>query len=54
MENLKKQHPPPFKAKGALEALKEIKASAELASEFQAHPTHFVIKLLPCIMKTPL
>ena len=39
MENLKKQHPPSFKAKVALEALKEIKTSAELASEFQVHPT---------------
>ena len=39
VENLKKQHPPSFKAKVALEALKEIKTSAELASEFQVHPT---------------
>jgi hypothetical protein len=31
-ENLKKRHPPSFKAKVALEALKEIKTSAELAS----------------------
>jgi hypothetical protein len=36
---LKKQHPPSFKAKVALEALKEIQTSAELASEFQVHPT---------------
>jgi transposase-like protein len=39
VESLKKQHPPSFKAKVALEALKEIKTSAELASEFQVHPT---------------
>ncbi len=39
MENLKKQHPPLFKTKVALEALKEMKTSAELASEFQVHPT---------------
>lgn len=39
MENLKKQHPPSFKAKVALEALKEMKTSAELASEYQVHPS---------------
>jgi len=39
VENLKKQHPPSFKAKVALEALKEIKTSAELASEYQVHPS---------------
>ena len=39
MENLKKQHPPSFKAKVALEALKEVKTSAELSSEYQVHPS---------------
>jgi len=39
VENLKKQHPPSFKAKVALEALKEMKTSAELASEYQVHPS---------------
>jgi len=39
VENLKKQHPPSFKAKVGLEALKAIKTLAELASEFQVHPT---------------
>jgi len=37
--DFEEQHPPSFKAKVALEALKEIKTSAELASEFQVHPT---------------
>ena len=37
MENLKKQHPPSFKAEVALDALKEVKTSAELASEYQVH-----------------
>lgn len=39
MENLRKQHTPSFKAKVGLEALKEEKTSAELASEFQVHPS---------------
>ncbi len=39
MENLRKQHTPSFKAKVALDALKEKKASAELPSEFQVHPS---------------
>ena len=39
MENMKKQNPPSFKAKVALEALREMKTSAELASEYQVHPT---------------
>ena len=32
-------HSPEFKAKVALEAIKGIKTAAELASEFQVHPT---------------
>ena len=39
LENLKKQHPPLFKAKVTLEALKEVKTSAELSSEYQVHPS---------------
>jgi transposase len=39
VENLEKQHPPSIKARLALGVLKEIKTSAELASEFQVHPT---------------
>jgi transposase len=39
VENLKKQHPSSFKAKVALEALKEVKTSAELSSEYQVHPS---------------
>lgn len=38
MENLRRKHTPAFKAKVALEAIKEQKTSAELASEFQVHP----------------
>jgi transposase len=35
---MKNQHPPAFKAKVALEALKEGKTVAELASQYQVHP----------------
>ena len=38
MENLRRKHPPAFKAKVALEAIKEQKTSAELASEYRVHP----------------
>lgn len=38
MENLRRKHTPSFKAKVALEAIREQKTSAELASEFQVHP----------------
>jgi transposase-like protein len=34
----KNQHPPAFRAKVALEALKEEKTVAELASQYQVHP----------------
>lgn len=34
----KNQHPPAFKAKVALEAVKEEKTVAELASQYQVHP----------------
>lgn len=36
---LRRQHPPAFKAKVALEALKETKTIAELSSQFAVHPT---------------
>lgn len=36
---LRRQHPPAFKAKVALEALKENKTIAELSSQFAVHPT---------------
>lgn len=38
MENLRRKHTPSFKAKVALEAIKEQKTSAELASQYQVHP----------------
>lgn len=34
MENMRKKHPPSFKAKVALEAFREQKTSAELASQY--------------------
>lgn len=37
--NIKRVHPPAFKAKVALEAIKEQKTIAELASLFGIHPT---------------
>jgi len=37
MQNLRKNYPPSFKAKVALEAIKEEKTSAELASRYQIH-----------------
>jgi transposase-like protein len=36
---LRRQHPPAFKAKVALEAVKETKTMAELSSQFSVHPT---------------
>jgi transposase len=39
MGNMRKQFGKEFKAKVALEALKEQKTTAELASEFDVHPT---------------
>ena len=38
MENLRRKHTPSFKATVALEAIKEQKTSAELASLYQVHP----------------
>jgi transposase-like protein len=37
VENLRRKHTPSFKAKVALEAIKEQKTSAELASQYQVH-----------------
>ena len=39
MPRKRKVHGPEFKAKVALEALKEIKTASELASQYQVHPT---------------
>ena len=39
MSNKRKIHKPEFKAKVALEAIKGMKTSSELASHFQVHPT---------------
>ena len=38
MEKLRRKHTPSFKAKVALEAIREQKTSAELASLYQIHP----------------
>ena len=38
MEQMRKRYRPSFKAKVALEAIKEQKTSAELASLYQVHP----------------
>lgn len=38
-QNLRRVHPPAFKAKVAVEALKEQKTIAELASQYAIHPT---------------
>ena len=38
MERMRKSYSPSFKAKVALEAIKEQKTSAELASLYQVHP----------------
>ena len=38
MEDLRRKHTPSFKAKVALEAIREQKTSAEMASQYQVHP----------------
>jgi transposase-like protein len=39
MTKKRKIHSPEFKAKVALEAIKEMKTASELASQFHVHPT---------------
>ena len=39
MGNLRRQHPPTFKVKVALEAIKGDKTLAEIAGEYQVHPS---------------
>lgn len=39
MGNIRKQYPPSFRAKVALEAIRGERTCAELASEYQVHPT---------------
>lgn len=38
-QNIRRVHPPAFKAKVAVEAIKETKTIAELASQYAIHPT---------------
>ncbi len=38
-QTIRRQHPPAFKAKVALEALKDEKTIAELATIYEVHPT---------------
>ena len=38
-QNIRRVHPPAFKAKVAIEAIKEAKTIAELASQYAIHPT---------------
>ncbi len=38
MGNIRKQYPPSFRAKVALEAIRGERTCAELASEYQVHP----------------
>ncbi len=37
-QKIKKKHPPAFKAKVALEAIKEAETTGQLASRFSIHP----------------
>lgn len=38
-QNIRRVHPPAFKAKVAVDAIKEQKTIAELASQYAIHPT---------------
>jgi transposase-like protein len=46
MKNLRKKYSPSFKAKVALEAIKEVQTSSELASQFEMRDliSHSVIR----------
>jgi transposase-like protein len=37
-QNIKKNHPPAFKEKVAIEAIKEVETPGQLASKFSVHP----------------
>ena len=39
MADIRRKYPPSFKAKVALEAIREEKTSAELASQYEVHPS---------------
>ena len=39
MADIRRKYPPSFKAKVALEAIREDKTSADLASQYQVHPS---------------
>jgi len=39
MGNIRKTHPPAYKAKVALEALREVETPGQLASRYHVHPT---------------
>jgi transposase-like protein len=55
----RKRHTPEFKTKVALEAIKGIKTSSELASQFHVHPVQIstwkrkAIEALPDVFKHP-
>lgn len=38
-KNIRRVHPPEFKAQVVLEVLKEIKTISEIGSQYQVHPT---------------
>ena len=38
-QNIRRVHPPAFKARVAIDAIKETKTIAELASQYTIHPT---------------
>jgi len=41
MKNIRKKYPPSFKAKETLEAIREEKTSAELATQYEIHPLRY-------------
>jgi len=51
MANIRKKYPPSFKAKVALEAIREDKTSADLASQYQVHPSH---KIYPYLLRNKI